>query len=193
MMVHRHKVQGTCITTHRSRFAIRAGTLFNRNYSWYLNFTIKHALVYFIPKKDLRVSNIECWKVSPSCFLAFLPSQSVHSKRNASMGVESRKFHHAALVFHFIFSLFAVRRSLFGYAVIYSIVDACVCNISNCAERIMISVNECVRCVLYVLFDVFPPFTINRHSDLNKNVSCVCASSDHFSLCHKSRNKRRKK
>lgn len=104
--VDRHMAQGT-YTTHRSRFVKTAGTLFNCNYIWYLNFTTKHALVngstqfQFSSQKGLNVSNIEMLEAFSVLFSGILSQSKILSKRY--------EFYHVALFFHFIFSLLVAR------------------------------------------------------------------------------------
>lgn len=110
MTVHRHKVQ-RIYTTHRSRFANAAGTLFNYNYMWYLNFTIKHALVYGYTSFSSiwkRLQSVK-YRMLETFYLLFadIPSQSILSKRYTNMRVW--KFYHAAIVFRVIYSLLVAR------------------------------------------------------------------------------------
>lgn len=113
MPVDRHKEQHTPHTDHVSHKS--AGKLFNSNYIWYLNFTIKHALVYgstqfqFSSQKGLNVSNTEMLEAFSVLFSGILQSIEKNPFQKVWDQKWSWKFYHVALVFHFIFSLLVAR------------------------------------------------------------------------------------
>lgn len=82
---------------------------------------------------------------------------------------------------------------MLGYAVIYcGFYRRCVRQQQIELRRKNYDINKWV-CMLYVLFDVFSPFTINWHSNLNRNVSCACAPQATTFLYAIKRNNREKK